>query len=119
LGRIDNYENLLRISPTETHDKLSKFLVSLHMSFSSDRHYELGAAVPMLVFADGGRYLGQRLLQLRSHSGTIQKIGGMMIIATAIAMLLGLDVRVYKRYEQKRKPWRIPPTPLKKLVCTR
>jgi cytochrome c-type biogenesis protein len=56
--------------------------------------YGLGAAVPMLVFAYGGRYLGQRLLQLRSHSGTIQKIGGMMIIITAIAMLLGLDVQI-------------------------
>jgi cytochrome c-type biogenesis protein len=56
--------------------------------------YGLGAAVPMLVVAYGGRYLGQRLLQLRSHSGTIQKIGGMMIIMTAIAMLLGLDVQI-------------------------
>ncbi|WP_373540469.1 cytochrome c biogenesis CcdA family protein [Chamaesiphon sp.] len=56
--------------------------------------YGLGAAVPMLLFAYGGRYLGQRLLQLRSHSGTIQKIGGMMIIMTAIAMLLGLDVQI-------------------------
>jgi cytochrome c-type biogenesis protein len=45
--------------------------------------YGLGAAVPMLIFAYGGRYLGQRLLQLRSHSGTIQKIGGMMVITTA------------------------------------
>jgi cytochrome c-type biogenesis protein len=56
--------------------------------------YGLGAAVPMLIVAYGGRYLGQRLLQLRSHSGTIQKIGGMMIIVTAIAMLLGLDVQI-------------------------
>jgi cytochrome c-type biogenesis protein len=56
--------------------------------------YGLGAAVPMLLFAYGGRYLGQRLLQLRSYSGTIQKIGGMMIIITAIAMLLGFDVQI-------------------------
>lgn len=56
--------------------------------------YGLGAAVPMLLFAYGGRYLGQRLLQLRSHSGTIQQIGGMIIIITAIAMLLGLDVEI-------------------------
>jgi cytochrome c-type biogenesis protein len=56
--------------------------------------YGLGAAVPMLLFAYGGRYLGLRLLQLRSHSGTIQKIGGMMIITTAIAILLGLDVQI-------------------------
>jgi cytochrome c-type biogenesis protein len=56
--------------------------------------YGLGAAVPMLLFAYGGRYLGLRLLQLRSHSGTIQKIGGIIIISTAIAMLLGLDVQI-------------------------
>jgi cytochrome c-type biogenesis protein len=50
--------------------------------------------IPVLPIVDGGRYLGKRLLQLRSHSGTIQQIGGMMIISTAIAMLLGLDVQI-------------------------
>ena len=47
----------------------------------------------MLSGADRSRDLSQRLLQLRSHSGTIQKNGGMMIISTA-AMLLGLDVQI-------------------------
>jgi cytochrome c-type biogenesis protein len=56
--------------------------------------YGLGAGLPMLSIAYGGRYLGQRLLQLRSHSGTIQKIGGIIIISTAIAMLLGLDIEI-------------------------
>jgi cytochrome c-type biogenesis protein len=56
--------------------------------------YGLGAGLPMLLLAYGGRYLGKRLLQLRSHSHNIQKIGGMMIVATAIAMLSGLDIQV-------------------------
>jgi cytochrome c biogenesis protein CcdA len=54
--------------------------------------YGLGAAIPLLMLAYGGRYWGQRLLRLRSHSGNIQRIGGIMIVSTAIAMLLGIDV---------------------------
>ncbi len=54
--------------------------------------YGLGAAIPLLILAHGGRYWGQRLLQLRSHSSKIQRIGGIMIVSTAIAMLLGIDV---------------------------
>ncbi len=56
--------------------------------------YGLGAGVPMLVIAYGGRYLSRRLLQLRSHSSKIQTIGGIMIVSTAIAMLLGIDVQL-------------------------
>jgi cytochrome c biogenesis protein CcdA len=54
--------------------------------------YGLGAAIPLLMLAYGGRYWGQRLLRLRSHSGKIQRIGGIMIVSTAIAILLGIDV---------------------------
>lgn len=54
--------------------------------------YGLGAGIPLLMLAYGGRYLGQRLLQLRSHSSQIQRIGGIMIVSTAIAILLGIDV---------------------------
>lgn len=54
--------------------------------------YGLGAGIPLLLLAYGGRYVSHRLLQLRSHSHTIQRIGGIMIAGTAIAMLLGVDV---------------------------
>ncbi len=54
--------------------------------------YGLGAALPLLILAYGGRRWGQRLLRLRSHAGQIQRIGGIMIVSTAIAMLLGIDV---------------------------
>jgi cytochrome c-type biogenesis protein len=54
--------------------------------------YAGGASIPMLILAYGGRYCSRRLLQLRSHSPQIRRIGGMMIVSTAIAMLLGIDV---------------------------
>lgn len=56
--------------------------------------YGLGAALPMLAIAYGGRRLGQRLLQIRTHSAVIQQIGGGLLIATAIAILLGWDVQI-------------------------
>ena len=56
--------------------------------------YGLGAAIPLLTIAYGGRYLSQRLLSLRSHSGRLQRIGGIMIVSTAIAILLGWDIQI-------------------------
>lgn len=56
--------------------------------------YGLGAALPLLAIAYGGRTLSQRLLNLRSHSAMLQRVGGVMIVATAIAILLGWDVQV-------------------------
>jgi cytochrome c-type biogenesis protein len=59
--------------------------------------YGLGASLPMLAIAYGGRKLSQRLLQLRSHSDMLQRFAGVMIIATAIAILLGWDVEIQLR----------------------
>jgi cytochrome c-type biogenesis protein len=56
--------------------------------------YGLGAALPLLAIAYGGRALSRRLLNLRSHSARLQQVGGVMIVATAIAMLLGWDVQI-------------------------
>jgi cytochrome c biogenesis protein CcdA len=56
--------------------------------------YGIGAALPLLAIAYGGRRLGQSFLRLRPHSAALQRLGGMMIIATAIAILLGWDVQV-------------------------
>jgi cytochrome c-type biogenesis protein len=66
-----------------------------HQPFSAFRMlliYGLGAAIPLLILAYGGRYWGRRLLQLRSYSGKIHRIGGIIIVSTAIAILLGIDV---------------------------
>jgi len=56
--------------------------------------YGLGAAVPLLAIAYGGRTLSQRLIGLRRHSAILQKVGGVFIVTTAIAILLGWDVQV-------------------------
>jgi cytochrome c-type biogenesis protein len=56
--------------------------------------YGVGAALPLLALAYGGRRLGQQLLKLRSHSMILQRVGGVMIAATAIAILLGWDVQI-------------------------
>ncbi|MGF1933722.1 MAG: cytochrome c biogenesis CcdA family protein [Nostoc sp. ChiQUE02] len=56
--------------------------------------YGIGASLPLLAIAYGGRVLSQRILNLRSHSAALQRIGGVAIVATAIAILLGWDVQV-------------------------
>lgn len=56
--------------------------------------YGIGAAIPMLMFAYGGRYLSRRLLALRVHGDRLQRLGGAVVVGTAIAILLGWDVQV-------------------------
>ena len=56
--------------------------------------YGVGAALPLLAIAYGGRAASRRLLALRSHSATLQRVGGVMIVVTAIAILLGWDVQI-------------------------
>lgn len=56
--------------------------------------YGIGAALPMLAIAYGGRYLSQRVLSLRAHTATLHRVGGLLIVGTAIAILLGWDVQI-------------------------
>jgi len=63
-------------------------------AFSLLLAYGLGAAIPLLVIAYGGRTLTQRLLGLRSHSLMLQKVGGIVVILSAIAISLGWDVQI-------------------------
>jgi cytochrome c-type biogenesis protein len=56
--------------------------------------YGIGAALPLLAIAYGGRRLGQSFLRLRPHSALLQKVGGGMIVVTAIAIFLGWDVTI-------------------------
>ncbi len=56
--------------------------------------YGMGAALPMLAIAYGGRAFSRRLLKLRSHGAMLQRVGGVMIVLTAIFILLGWDVQV-------------------------
>jgi cytochrome c-type biogenesis protein len=56
--------------------------------------YGVGAAMPLLAIAYGGRAFSYRLMKLRSRSAALQRIGGVMIAGTAIAILLGWDIQV-------------------------
>ena len=56
--------------------------------------YGLGAGLPLLLIAYGGRYLSRHLLNLRSYSAVLQRIGGGIVVVTAIAILLGWDVQI-------------------------
>jgi cytochrome c biogenesis protein CcdA len=56
--------------------------------------YGIGAALPLLAIAYGGRVLSRRLLDIRKHSAALHRFGGVAIVATAIAILLGWDVQV-------------------------
>jgi cytochrome c-type biogenesis protein len=56
--------------------------------------FGLGAALPLLVIAYGSRRLSQKFLRLRPYSTVLQRIGGVMILGTAIAILLGWDVQL-------------------------
>lgn len=56
--------------------------------------YALGAALPMLVIAYGGRYLSGKLLGLRAHAESLQRVGGVLVAASAVAILLGWDMQI-------------------------
>ncbi len=56
--------------------------------------YGVGAAVPMVTIAYGGRYLSGRLLGLRTQAPLLQRVGGVLVVMSAVAILLGWDVQI-------------------------
>ena len=56
--------------------------------------YGFGAALPLLALAYGGRYLSRPLWRLRSKSAVLQRIGGAIVVGSAIAIILGWDVQI-------------------------
>jgi cytochrome c-type biogenesis protein len=56
--------------------------------------FGLGAALPMLAIAYGGKALANRLVKLRQAAAVLNRVGGGLIIITAIAILLGWDVQI-------------------------
>lgn len=56
--------------------------------------YGVGASLPMLAIAYGGKAISQRLLKLRAQAMLLQRLGGVMIVVTAIGILLGWDVQL-------------------------
>lgn len=63
-------------------------------SFSLLLAYGMGAALPLLAIAYSSRRFSQKLLSLRAHGATLQRIGGALVAGTAIAILLGWDVQI-------------------------
>jgi cytochrome c-type biogenesis protein len=56
--------------------------------------YGLGAALPLLAIAYGGRSLSHKILKIRVHSELLQRMGGVIVAVTAIVILLGWDVKL-------------------------
>jgi cytochrome c-type biogenesis protein len=56
--------------------------------------YGIGAGMPLLGIAYGSRTFSRRLLNLRSHGLLLQRIGGIIVVATAAAILLGWDIQL-------------------------
>jgi cytochrome c-type biogenesis protein len=69
-----------------SHQVLSAFILFLV--------YGIGAGLPMLAIAYSGRYISQSLLKLRSRSQLLQRLGGVMMVITAIAIINGWDVQI-------------------------
>lgn len=56
--------------------------------------YGFGAGIPLLAIAYGGRYLSQQVLRLRPYSPVLQRVGGVIVVGSAIAILLGWDIQI-------------------------
>lgn len=56
--------------------------------------YGLGAGIPLLAIAYSSRYVSNSSRQLLPFAGTLQRIGGILMAGTAIAILLGWDVEL-------------------------
>lgn len=56
--------------------------------------YGIGAGIPMLLIAYASRYFSKSFVRLRAHSKLLQRVGGLMISITAIAIILGWDVKL-------------------------
>lgn len=55
--------------------------------------YAVGAGVPLLGIAYGGRALVQRTRRLTQYSGRVQQVFGGLMVATALLMAFNADVR--------------------------
>ncbi len=56
--------------------------------------YGLGAGIPLLAIAYSSRHISSSSRRLLPYTATIQRIGGILMSVTAIAILLGWDVEL-------------------------
>jgi cytochrome c biogenesis protein CcdA len=57
--------------------------------------YALGAGIPMLVIAYGGQFIKARLCVVANHAERLQKVFGVLIVITALAIHFQYDVLAY------------------------
>ena len=56
--------------------------------------YGLGAGIPLLILAYTSRYLSQSWRSIVPHAAKLQRVGGILMTGTAIAILLGWDLEI-------------------------
>jgi cytochrome c-type biogenesis protein len=56
--------------------------------------YGLGAGIPLLALAYCSRHISSSSRRLLPYTATLQRIGGILISGTAIAILFGWDVEL-------------------------
>jgi cytochrome c-type biogenesis protein len=56
--------------------------------------YGLGAGIPLLAIAYSSRHISNSSRRLLPYTGTFQRVGGILMAGTAIAILLGWDVEI-------------------------
>jgi cytochrome c-type biogenesis protein len=57
--------------------------------------YALGAGIPMLAIAYGGQFIKTRLRVVANHAERLQKVFGVLIVITALAIHFQYDVLAY------------------------
>jgi cytochrome c-type biogenesis protein len=56
--------------------------------------YGLGAGIPLLILAYTSRYLSQSWRWVIPHTAKLQRVGGILMTGTAIAILWGWDIEI-------------------------
>jgi cytochrome c-type biogenesis protein len=59
--------------------------------------YAIGAAIPMLAIIYGGHYMTQRVRIVSRYAERLQQVFGVLVMLTALAIYLQVDVLVYAR----------------------
>src|SRR5471030_1715959 len=59
--------------------------------------YAIGAAIPMLAIIYGGHYMTQRVRVVARYAERLQQLFGVLVMLTALAIYLQVDVLVYAR----------------------
>lgn len=66
--------------------------------------FSLGAGVPMLLIAYGGQYAVQRVRNISAYAGVIQRVFGVLLVLTALAIGFRFDA-LLQAYLLEHYPW--------------